>query len=235
MLAYESGTTLFHRLDPRSKLLGQVGFTVAAFTQTDLVALGSLTLLAGAVLALARLSPLRVLRAYWFILLFLGLAPLFATVELGPPWVVPERALPSVVAGYQVVLVLFVAAVYVTTTPVRETRAVIQRYVPGRLGQLLGVGVALVFRFVPVVFRDLQQGRLAIRARGGDSLTTRATVQTVSLVTLQRALSRAETLSVALRARCFAWNPTLPQLRFSRLDYPVLAVGLGLFLLPFVV
>lgn len=234
MLTYEHGTTVFHQLDARSKLVAQVGFAVAAVTATDPIVLGGLTLLALATLGLARLSPLRVLRRFWFVLVILAMAPLFATFEPGSPWIVPERALPSVVAGYQVVLVLFVSAVYVRTTPIRETRAAIQRHVPGRAGQLLGVGVALVFRFLPVLTRDIRRVRLAIRARGGETLSTRERLQMLALVSLQRALGRAETLSVALRARCFAWNPTLPRLQFRALDYPLLAFGvllavLGLF------
>jgi biotin transport system permease protein len=108
---------------------------------------------------------------------------------------------------------------------VRETRAAIQRHIPGKAGQLLGVGVGLVFRFFPVLLRDVRRVRLALRARGGDSLSTRERIQRISLLTLQRALSRAETLSLALRARCFSWNPTLPALRFTRLDVPVLVAG----------
>ncbi len=225
MLVYEYGTTVFHRLDPRSKLVAQVGFAIAAVTATEPAVLAGLTVLALATLALARLSPLRVLRAYWFLLVLLAIAPLFAMFEPGSPWLVLERAPSSVLAGYQVLLVLFISAVYVRTTPVRKTRAAIQRHVPGRAGQLLGVGVALVFRFVPVLARDISQIRFAIRARGGKALSVREYIQTLSLVSLQRALARAETLALALQARCFAWNPTLPRLQFRALDYPVLAAG----------
>jgi hypothetical protein len=40
-------------------------------------------------------------------------------------------------------------------------------------------------------------------------------------LTLVRAFSRSDQLAVALQARCFAWNPTLPRLRFGRLDAAV--------------
>jgi len=33
-----------------------------------------------------------------------------------------------------------------------------------------------------------------------------------------RAFDRADRFSVALRARCFSWNPTFPELRFGRAD-----------------
>ncbi|MFC7058049.1 energy-coupling factor transporter transmembrane component T family protein [Halovenus salina] len=228
MITYEHGTTLFHRLDPRSKLAAQFGFAFAAVTTTEPPLLVALTLVALGALALAQLSVIRVLRTYWFVLVLLALAPLFASLTFGPPWLALEHVPPSLLAGYQIVLVLFVSAVYVKTTPVRETRAAIQRHVPGKTGQLLGVGVGLVFRFFPVVLGDLRRSRLALRARGGDALSTRKRIQRLSLLTVEQAFSRGERLALALRARCFSWNPTLPALSFRALDYPFVAVGIVL-------
>lgn len=232
MLTYEHGTTVLHRLDPRSKLLAQAGFAVAVFTHDSVLALVLLTGLALAVLAGARLSPVGVLRGFRFVLVVLATAPLFATLTFGSPWIVPARALDSIVAGYQVVLVLLVSTAYVRTTPVRETRATLQRHVPGKAGQLLGVGVGLVFRFFPLLWGDLGRIRLAIRARAGAGLSVRKRVQRISLLGVQRAIRRAETLSTALRARCFAWNPTLPHLQFTWIDYPVLVLGVLLVVSP---
>jgi biotin transport system permease protein len=232
MIPYEYGQSLLHRLDPRSKLLAQFGFAIAALAETAPPRLAALTGLALAVLALARLSPVRVLRSYWFLLVLLALGPILAGLRLGPPWYVPARGVDSIVSGYRVVLVVFVSAAYVRTTPVRETRAAIQRHAPGRLGQLLGIGVALVFRFFPVVLSDLRRARLALRARAGEDLNRREWLWRLSLAGLTRAFERADRLALALQARCFAWNPTLPQLRFSRADYPVLAAGLALAVSP---
>lgn len=228
MLTYEYGTTRLHRLDPRSKFVVQVGFAVAAVTASDPRLLAGLTLFALGTLGVGRLSPLRVLRTYWFVLIVLAIAPLFAMLRFGSPWIVPERAGPTLVAGYQVILVVFVSSVYVKTTPVRETRAALQRHLPGKIGQILGVGVALVFRLFPLLAGDLRRVRLALRARGGEALPTRELIRRLTLLGLQRALARADTLSVALRARCFAWNPTLPELQFRPVDYPVVGLGLAL-------
>ncbi|MFC7073758.1 energy-coupling factor transporter transmembrane component T family protein [Halovenus rubra] len=228
MITYEYGTTLLHQLDPRSKLLVQFGFAFAAVTTTEPAALVTLTLLAIVALTLARLSVFRVLWTYRFVLLLLGLAPLFASLKFGSPWIALEQAPPSILAGYQVVLVLFISAAYVKTTPVRETRAAIQRHVPGKAGQLLGVGVGLVFRFFPVLLRDVRRARLALRARGGDVLSTRERVRRLSLLTIEQAFSRGERLALALRARCFSWNPTLPQLAFTAPDYLFVVIGLVL-------
>jgi biotin transport system permease protein len=40
----------------------------------------------------------------------------------------------------------------------------------------------------------------------------------VATAGLRRALGRADAVSLAMRARCFSWNPTLPPIGFSRLD-----------------
>jgi len=234
MLTYEPDTTLAHRLDPRSKLLVQAGFAVAVFAHGSATALSALTILALAALAAARLSPLRVLRAYWFVLVLLAVTPLFAVVRFGPPWLVPGAALDPVVAGYRVLLVLFVSGAYVRSTPVRAMRAAIQRHVPGRPGQLLGVGVGMVFRFFPLVLGDLRSVRAAIRARAGDRLSATERARRLAMAGLWRALERADHLALALRARCFAYNPTLPPLAFSRLDYPALALAAALAASPLV-
>ena len=84
MLTYAAGDTLAHRLDPRSKLLFQAGFGIAAFAHRDPVWLAAATLLGVGVLAIARLSPFAVLRRLWFVLVFLGAAPLIAGVTVAP-------------------------------------------------------------------------------------------------------------------------------------------------------
>ncbi len=232
MLTYRPGGTVAHRLDARSKLACQFGFAVAAFAGPTPRRLAALGVLAGLALAAGRLSPFRVARSYRFVLVILLLSPLSAVLALTPPYVDPSRAVGPLLAIARVVLVLAVAAVYVRTTPVRETRAVIQRYVPGRTGQALGVGVGLTFRFLPVLRRDLLSVRDAIAARGGGNRSVLDRAKRIAVVGLARALSRADRLAIALRARCFAWNPTPPEMALSARDYPVLLLGALLALSP---
>lgn len=232
MITYSHDRTIFHDLDPRSKLLAQAGFAIAVFTQTDPVILGTFTIVALGILQAGGLGPVQVLRAYWIVLVILGMAPFFAMLTVGSPWVVPERGLASVLAGYQVILVLFVSAAYVRTTPLRETRAAIQRHVPGKLGQLLGVGITLTFRFFPVMLRDLRTAKDAIEVRSGNGISVIHRLRLIAFVGIRRAMERAQTLSLALRARCFAWNPTLPALAFSWRDYPVIGFALLLGISP---
>jgi len=228
MLTYTPGETVVHRLDARSKLACQFGFAVAAFAAPTPRRLAALSVVAGLALLAGRLSPFRVVRSYRFVLVILLFSPLSAVVSLTPPSLDLSRAAGPLLAISRVVLVLAVAAVYVHTTPVRETRAVIQRYVPGRTGQALGVGVGLTFRFLPVLRRDIRAVREAIQARGGETRSVVDRAQRIAVVGLARALDRSARLSLALRARCFAWNPTPPEMQFARRDYPVVALGLVL-------
>lgn len=227
--AYEPGSSLAHRLDPRSKLLVQVGFAAAAFAHTTPRGLAALTVLTGLLLAAARTSPVAALLSVKPLLPLLVLGPLVAGLELGPPWFSVAAARFPVLAAYRVLLVLFVAAAYVRTTPVRDSRAALQRTVPGRPGQLLGMGVAFVFRFLPVLRRDLSRIREAMRARLGEARPVHERMRLVAVGGLNRAFRRADTFALALQARCFAWNPTLPRLAFGRRDVPALLLGLGLF------
>jgi biotin transport system permease protein len=228
VLRYEPGTTLVHRLDPRTKLAFQFAFAAAAFAHTTPRGLVVLTGVAAATALAARLHPRSVVVDLRFVLPFLVAAPLLQGLTLGPPWFSLAQARFPALASYRVLLVLVVSAAYVHTTPSRESRAAIQWLVPGRAGRFLGVGVGLVFRFLPVLRRDASRAREAMHARLGETRPLRERMRLVATTSLQRAFDRADTLSLALGARCFAWNPTLPRLAFGRRDALALACCLAL-------
>ncbi|THE65289.1 energy-coupling factor transporter transmembrane protein EcfT [Salinadaptatus halalkaliphilus] len=228
MLTYEPGTTLAHRLDPRSKLAFQIGFAATALAHTTLPALGALTVVTALVLAVARVPPLRTLYAYRFALVLLAVAPLVAAATFGTPWIDVSDGVTSAQASYRVLLILLVSAAYVRTTPVRASRAAIQRTIPGKPGQVLAIGVALVFRFLPVLRADLRTIREAIAARLGTERDAIERTTTIATLSLSRAFDRADRLTLAMQARCFSWNPTLPALSLSRRDLPVFGVAIVL-------
>ena len=228
MLTYEPDDTVAHRLDPRSKLAVQIGFAATALAHPTPRALAVLSVLTVGIVLAARVPVWRTLVAYRFALLILTFAPLLSGVTLGAPWFDLTDAITSGLASYRVLLILFVSTAYVRSTPVRASRAAIQRTVPGKLGQLLGIGVALVFRFLPVLQRDLRTIREAMATRLGTERSVVDRASTIVILGITRAFDRADRLSLALQARCFAWNPTLPALAFSRVDYPVLGLAVVL-------
>lgn len=228
MLRYEPGSTLAHALDPRTKLSLQAGFAIAAFAHTTPRGLLALTAVAGGALATARLSPLAVAADVRYALPILLAGPLVAGLTLGRPWFSVAEARFPALASYRVLLVLAVSAAYVHTTPVRDSRAAVQWLVPGKPGQFLGMGVAIVFRFLPVLLADLTRARSAVRARLGTERSLVERLQLVATAGLRRAFARSDALGLALKARCFSWNPTLPRLAFAPRDVPALLVALGL-------
>jgi biotin transport system permease protein len=227
VLSYEPGDSLAHRLDPRSKLAVQIGFAAAAFAHTTPRGLAALTVVAAAVAALSGLHPGRALWSFRFVVPFLVAAPLFEGLSWSRGFV-PADAVGPALAGYRVVLVLLVAAAYVRTTPVRDSRAALQWGLPGRTGQFLGLGVAFVFRFLPVLRDDIGRLRDAHRARLGTERSVPERMGLLAVAALNRAFGRADRFALALRARCFSWNPTLPELGCSRLDAVAFGVALGL-------
>jgi biotin transport system permease protein len=228
VLSYEPRDSLAHRLDPRAKLAIQIGFALAAFAHTTPRGLAILTALAGCVLAAARLSPFTALAEARYALPFLVAGPAIAALTLGPPWIAASQAVAPALASYRVLVVLVVSVAYVRTTRVRDSRAAVQSLVPGRPGRFLGVGVALVFRFLPVLLADLSRTRTAMRARLGSERGLIDRMEIVTSAGVRRAFGRADRLGVALRARCFAWNPTLSRLRFARRDVAALCFAGGL-------
>ncbi|WP_306052552.1 energy-coupling factor transporter transmembrane component T family protein [Natronococcus wangiae] len=234
MLTYEPDDTTVHRLDPRAKLAVQIGFAATALAHATPRALVALSGLTAVVLLAARVRLRRTLYAYRFALVVLALGPIVAAATLGPPWIDLDAGFTTALASYRVLLVLLVSAAYVRTTPVRHSRAAIQRTIPGKPGQLLGIGVALVFRFLPVLQTDMRTVRDAMAARLGTERRAVDRLTTLGLLGLSRTFDRADRLALALQARCFSWNPTLPPLSFSRRDVPVLSLSVVLLLTAFV-
>jgi biotin transport system permease protein len=227
-LAYVPGDSYAHRLDPRTKLAVQAAFAVAAVAHTTPVGLAALTIPAVGALLAAGGSVVATLRAYRAVAPFLLAAPLFEGVTLGSPWFVPADAVFPALAGYRVLLLLLVGAAYVRSTTVRESRTAIQWALPGRIGVVCGAGIAFLVRFLPVLRRDLATIRSAMHARLATDRSLVDRVRLVGVTGLRRVLRRADGVSLALRARCFAWNPTLPELAFTRTDLPALALAIAL-------
>lgn len=226
--SYVPDDSVAHRLDPRTKLLVQVAFAAAAYAYTTATGLALLTPLAAACVRAAGGSIRETAWGYRWAAPVLLIAPLLAGATLGAPWFRIDRAIVTGFASYRVGLILLVAGAFVRSTSARESRAAIQRTIPGRPGQFLGIGVGLVFRFLPLLRRDLVTARDAMQARGGEQLPVRERMRIVATTGIDRAFSRADRLALALNARCLAWNPTLPRLRFRRIDVGGLAVAGGL-------
>jgi len=228
MITYVAGETPIHRLDPRTKLFVQAAVAVAAFAHTTPRGLVALTAFVLVVCRLATTPLLSSLRAYRAFLPFLLAGPLVEGATLGAPWFVPADAVTPALASYRVVLLLLVSTAYIRTTRVRESRAAIQWLVPGRPGVVLGAGVGFVLRVLPLLRDDLSTIRAATDARLGSERSLRERIRLIGVTGLRRVFARADRFALALQARCFAWNPTLPPMTPTWRDAPAVLVGVAL-------
>jgi len=228
MIGYAEGETLVHRLDPRTKLFVQAAIAVAAFAHTTPRGLVTLSTIVLGVCWLSATPVARSLRSYRAFLPFLLAGPLVGGATFGAPWFVPADAVTPALASYRVLLLLLVSTAYLRTTRVRESRAAVQRLLPGRAGVVLGAGVGFVLRFLPLLRHDLSTIRAAMDARLGAERSLRERIRLIGVTGLRRVFARADRFALALQARCFAWNPTLPRLDPTWRDAPAAAVGVAL-------
>ncbi|WP_254536412.1 energy-coupling factor transporter transmembrane component T family protein [Halomarina litorea] len=227
-LTYVPGDAYAHRLDPRTKLAVQAAFAVAAVAHTTPWGLAVLTLPALGAVRAAGGSVARTLWAYRAAVPFLVAAPLVEGFTWGGAWFVPADALSPALAGWRALLLLLVGGAYVRSTPIRESRAAIQWLLPGRVGVVCGAGIGFLMRFLPVLRRDLATIRSSMHARLAAERSLLDRIRLVGVTGLRRVFRRADGVSLALRARCFAWNPTLPRLSAGRQDVPALALAIAL-------
>ncbi|WP_331235260.1 energy-coupling factor transporter transmembrane component T family protein [Natronorarus salvus] len=228
MLSYSSGASFAHRLDARSKLAFQLAFVAVAYAYTTPRGLLALSGLVVVVLLASRTPLFGTLWTFRIVFPFVLAAPLIEAAVLGPPWIALDRAVDPVLASYRILLVLLVAAAYVRTTPIRDSQAALAWTLPGRAGRFLGLGVGFVARFLPLLVEDLQRARAAHAARLGTEQPIRNRISWLVVAGVSRTLSRADRLSLALRARCLSWNATLPELRFSWRDTLVSSLAISL-------
>ncbi|GDY90109.1 putative ABC transporter ATP-binding protein [Bifidobacteriaceae bacterium MCC01971] len=214
--------SVIHRLDPRVKMVGFLAamFTMFAVNTPLQLALGiAITL---AVIAAARLNPLRVLESIHPILILLvlmGVVNLFVVrtgtpvVALGPLSITDQGVAIAVLYACRFALVIILGAVFLTTTtPTAMTDAFATLISPlNRLGihaQEIALVMSLALRFIPTLTDETRAIVDAQSARGGSietgSLAQRIKAMSAIIVPIfAGTLRHADNLSLALDARCY--------------------------------
>ncbi len=246
---YFPGTTLAHRLDPRTKLLAVVCYIVAIFSCHSVWGYGAaaLTLILSARIAkVSAKALLRGLRPVLFIVVFTAVLNLFYTPgEVLWTWwklkITREGAVTAVAMVARITLLITGTFLLTyTTSPIRLTDGLESLLKPLKKLRVpvheLAMMMSIALRFIPTLIEETDKIMSAQRARGADfesgGLVQRAKALIPLLVPLfVSAFRRADELATAMECRCYhggEGRTKLHVLHFAARDYLVLAFYVAL-------
>ena len=241
---YFPGTTLVHRLDPRSKLLAVALYIVALFTARSVLtyAIMAAVLIVSIAVSKVKLKALtRGLKPVYIIIVFTALMNLF--FNTGTPiadvwllrsitWEGLERAVFMVLRIVMLIMGTFL--VTYTTSPISLTDGLETLLAPLKKLRLpvheLAMMMSIALRFIPTLIEETDKIMSAQKARGADfesgNLLQRAKALVPILVPLFiSAFRRADELATAMECRCYnggEGRTKLHVLRFAGRDWLVM-------------
>jgi len=218
---YFPGTSLLHKLDPRSKLLLMVAYVVTLFLAKTPAAYLFLFLTTALIIGLTRISLkfyLKGLKPLLFVMVFTGiLNMLYAKGEpIFSFWIFSisrEGILQAVFMIVRIVMMVLVMSVLTyTTSPLLLTGGLERLMFPLTYLKVpvhdFAMMMTIALRFIPTLLEETEKIMNAQKARGADfesgSLVRRAKALIPILIPLfVSAFRRAEELAVAMECRCY--------------------------------
>ncbi len=248
---YFPGSTVLHRMDPRTKLVLVILYIVALFVAKTTL---SYLLMALALISAILISKvgfkavLRGMKPVFFIVIFTALLNLFYTPGAGEPlvsfWVFRIYYEGIRTAIFMVArIMLLISCTFLltyTTSPILLTDGL--ESLLGPLKKLrvpvheLAMMMSIALRFIPTLIEETDKIMSAQRARGADfdsgGLIQKAKALVPLLVPLFiSAFRRADELAVAMECRCYhggEGRTRMRQLRLAAIDYTALLLGCAL-------
>ena len=245
---YFPGTTVVHRLDPRTKLVLVVVYIVALFTASGLISYGLMALFLALAMVLSRIKPttiLKGLKPLILIIVLTGILNLFYTK--GDPLVtiwrltITRQGLRSAVLMILRIIMLIAGTFLLTytTSPIDLTDGM--EDLLGPLKRLhvpvheLAMMMSIALRFIPTLIEETDKIMSAQKARGADfetgNLLQRARALIPILVPLfVSSFRRADELATAMECRCYhggEGRTRMKQLRYTHLDLIAYLLGFG--------
>ena len=247
---YFPGTSMIHRLDPRTKLIMLVVYIVALFMATSWLSYGLMLGFLLFVIKVSTIPPKSIIKGMKplvMILVFTGILNLFFTQEgelLVDFWIfkVYSGGLSRAVMMVARILMLISCTFLLTytTSPIALTDGL-----EALMGPLKKVGVpvhelsmmmCIALRFIPTLIEETDKIMCAQKARGADfengSLMDRAKALIPILVPLFiSAFRRADELATAMECRCYQGGEgrtKMKLLRYHREDFISFAIGAAL-------
>jgi energy-coupling factor transporter transmembrane protein EcfT len=228
---YRPGASLGHRADVRFKLVALVLLSLAGLN-AGFAGLGAATGLLLAALHHIRL-PLTVLardlRYFGVLLLFVFTARLLS-IDAGDPlfaaWglsITRPGLTSAVLVCWRLAFTVGLGAVMMATTKPAQVRAALQwllKPLPFVPAQKIATMISLVVRFVPHVLAQARETAAAQRARGIENRKNPLyRLVKFSIPLLRRIFEDADTLVLAMEARCYSESRTEPVLHAAARDW----------------
>jgi energy-coupling factor transporter transmembrane protein EcfT len=235
---YFSGDSVLHRLDPRFKLLFLILLSLVCLN-LYFISLGIVTVLLLGLIFLSRLplnSGVRELRYFLILLSLVFIARMLSTG--GPPILdlnfvsVSKQGLhDGLLICWRLAFIVLLGFTLMTTTRPPEIKAAVQWYlkpVPFIPEKKVAMMMALILRFVPVIFDQAAETAEAQRARCVQRRKNPIYRLTkLGFPLMRRTFERADDLVAAIEARGFTENRTDPELISHRCDWVALFIVIG--------
>ena len=244
---YFPGTTVAHKLDPRTKILLVTLYIVALFCAKGIVTYGILALCLAACVKISKVglkALVKGLKPVLFIIVFTGILNLFFTpgdhyvFELGFIHISNVGLHNAIFMVVRIMLLIMGTFLMTyTTSPISLTDG-LERLLGG-LKKLhvpvheLAMMMSIALRFIPTLIEETDKIMSAQRARGADfdsgNLIQKAKAMIPILVPLFiSAFRRADELATAMECRCYhggEGRTKLHVLKYESRDYIALVLG----------
>lgn len=233
------GTSVIHRLDPRTKLLAVIGYIVAIFLARGVWGYAAAAAALIAAVLLSRIKPsliFKSLKPVLFVVLFTAVLNMFyitgePLVTLWKLTITREGVRTAVSMALRIMLLVASTSLLTyTTSPIALTDAIESLLAPLKKLHVpvheFAMMMTIALRFIPTLIDETDKIMAAQKARGADfetgGLFHRAKALVPVLVPLfVSAFRRADDLAVAMECRLYhggVGRTRLHGLRYTRLD-----------------
>ena len=218
------GTSVIHKLDPRTKIICAFIFIVSVFVANNPVSFLLISLCTLLIIGASRISfkvILKGIKPIVFIVLFTAILNIFMTQGEGEPlvsfWVINvylEGIIRAAIVALRVILLIVgtSALLTYTTSPISLTDGLESLLAPlKKIGvpvHTFAMMMSIALRFIPTLVEETEKIMNAQKSRGADftsgSLAQRAKALIPLLVPLfVSSFKRAEELATAMECRCY--------------------------------
>ena len=245
------GSSVIHKLDPRTKIILTVLFIIAVFSANTLLAFEYLALLTALLLVLSKISfsvIFKGIKPIIFIVIFTALINVFLTKgaaenKLFEFWILEvykEGIIRAIFMAVRVVILIVGTSTLLTytTSPISLTDGIESLLAPLKLIKIpvhiFAMMMTIALRFIPTLIEETEKIMNAQKSRGADfssgGLIKRVKVLIPILIPLfVSSFKRAEELATAMECRCYRGDKNrtkLVKLSFRFGDFVFIALFL---------